>query len=224
MINLTGRTDVPVPEDALRDLTALCRTAEVEFLVIGAAARDLVIHSRQRSEPTRATKDIDIAVAVRGDEDFRALAQVLDRRGRAPHKFIVHGIEIDVISFGGNEVDRSVTFSDGSVFDATGISEVHSTSVTVRFPHGTEVQAASQAALTALKILAWSERHADNPEDALDPATILTAISPPSTTSTTRCGTTTKRSRQQVPIASRLQATATHGDGRRSHRCLRHRI
>lgn len=91
MIDLTGRMDVPVPEDVLRDLTALCRTAEVEFLVIGVAARDLVIHSRQRSEPTRATKDIDIAVAVRGDEDFRALAQVLDRRGRAPHKFIVHG-------------------------------------------------------------------------------------------------------------------------------------
>lgn len=156
---------------------ALWRTAELEFPVIGAAARDLVIHSRQRSEPTRATKDIDIAVAVRGDEDFRALTQVLDRRGRAPHKFIVHGVEVDVIAFGGNEADRAVTFSDGSVFDATGISEAHSTSVSVRFPRGTEVQVASPAALTALKILAWRERYADNPKDALDLATILTAMS-----------------------------------------------
>lgn len=70
-----------------------------------------------------------------------------------------------------------MTFSDGSVFDATAISEAHSTSVTVRFPHGTEVQVASPAALTALKILAWRERRADNPKDALDLATILTAMS-----------------------------------------------
>lgn len=177
MIDLTGRTDVPVPENILRDLTAVCRASGVEFLVIGAAARDLVIHSQQRTQPVRATKDIDIAVAVRNDEHFHRLSAELTRKGRAPHKFIADGVELDVIPFGGNEVDRSVTFADGTVFDATGIAEAHSTAVLVRMPKGTEVRVASPAALTALKILAWGERHADNSKDALDLATILTAMS-----------------------------------------------
>jgi predicted nucleotidyltransferase len=177
MIDLTGHTDVPVPEGALRELANLCRQADVEFLVIGAAARDLVIHSRQRSVPTRATTDIDIAVAVRNDEHFHRLSTRLTRKGRAPHTFIADGVEIDVIPFGGNEVDRAVTFSDGNVFDATGIAEAHSTALLVHMPQGTEVRVASPAALTALKILAWGERHADNPKDALDLATILTALS-----------------------------------------------
>ncbi|UVI36880.1 nucleotidyl transferase AbiEii/AbiGii toxin family protein [Brevibacterium spongiae] len=177
MIDLAGHEDVPVPEDVLRELAAACRTVGVEFLVIGAAARDLVIHSQQRTAPVRATKDIDIAVAVRDDDHFRALTQVLARKGSAPHKFTVLGVEIDVIPFGGNEVGRAVTFSDGSVFDATGIAEAHATSVTVRLPKGTVVQVASPAALTALKILAWSERHEDNPKDAIDLATILNALS-----------------------------------------------
>lgn len=82
------------------------------------------------------------------------------------------GIEVDVVPFGGNETDRSVTFTDGAVFDATGIAEAHSTPVVVRMPQGTEVRVASPAALTALKILAWNERHADNPKDAVDLGTI----------------------------------------------------
>lgn len=143
MIDLTGRTDVPVPEDVLRDLTAVCRASGVEFLVIGAAARDLVVHSQQRTQPVRASKDIDIAVAVRNDEHFHRLSAELTRKGRAPHKFIAHGVELDVIPFGGNEVDRAVIFADGNVFDATGIAEAHSTSVLVRMPQGTEVQVGS---------------------------------------------------------------------------------
>src|SRR5699024_12452267 len=102
---------------------------------------------------------------------------VLGGIDRAAHQFSVHVFEVDVIAFGGNESARAVKFCDGSVFDATGIAEAHSTSVSVRFPRETEVQVASPAALTALKILAWRERYADNPKDALDLATIFTAMS-----------------------------------------------
>lgn len=57
MIDLTGRTDVPVPEEVLRELAAICRDAGVDCLVIGAAARDLVIHTQQGKSPIRATKE-----------------------------------------------------------------------------------------------------------------------------------------------------------------------
>lgn len=177
MIDLIGRDDVPVPEEVIGELVEICHRSQIEFLVIGAAARDLVIHSQQNKEPTRATKDIDIAVAVHNNGQFLELAKKLSSKGRAPHKFTVLGVAIDVIPFGGNEIDRTVTFTDGNLFDATGIQEAHSTSVVVRMPRGTEVRVASPAALTTLKILAWSERHTDNPKDALDLATILHALS-----------------------------------------------
>lgn len=177
MIDLTGHIDVPVSEEVLAELAEVCKESNVEMLVIGAAARDLVIHSQQQKEPIRATHDVDIAVAVRNDGQFHELSGTFARRGTAPHKFNVLGNDVDIIPFGGNETDRTVTFTDGNLLDVTGIQEAHSTSVLVRMPRGTEVQVASPAALTALKILAWHERHADNPKDGLDLAVILNALS-----------------------------------------------
>lgn len=81
MIDLTGRSDIPVAEEVLAELTDICRDLELEFLVVGAAARDLVIHALQQSTPIRATEDIDIAVTVRIGEQFIELADRLTRKG-----------------------------------------------------------------------------------------------------------------------------------------------
>lgn len=177
MIDLTGHTDIAVPEEVLAELAAVCREAATDLLVIGAAARDLVIHARQRSQPVRATHDVDIAVAIRTDDEFRELSDRLSPKGASPHKFDVLGVEVDVIPFGGNETDRTVRFADGSCLNVTGIREAHANAVLVRMPNGTDVHVATPAALTALKILAWSERHNDNPKDGMDFAVILSALS-----------------------------------------------
>lgn len=168
MLDLRGHTDIPAPEEVLAELADACEKSGTEMFVIGAAARDLVIHARMQTEPVRATRDVDIAVAVRTDAQFQELSQLLTRTRSAPQKFIVLGIEVDIIPFGGNESDRTVRFADGSRLDVTGIREAHSTSVLVRLPKGTEVHVASPAALTALKILAWADRDDDNPKDGLD--------------------------------------------------------
>ena len=52
MIDLLGRSDVPVAEEVLAELASLCDAMGVEFIVIGAAARDLVIHALQKSVPS----------------------------------------------------------------------------------------------------------------------------------------------------------------------------
>lgn len=177
MIDLTGRSDIPVPEEVLSALTTTCRELGLDLLVVGAAARDLVIHALHNRQPVRATKDIDIAVAVRSDEQFIELSHRLHRKGKALHKFDVLGIEVDVVPFGGIEKDRGVRFADDHHLDVTGIQEAYSTSETVRMPHGTEVRVANASAQTALKILAWRDRHYDNPKDGLDLGVILGALS-----------------------------------------------
>lgn len=177
MIDLTGRTDVPVAEEVLSALQATCRKLGLEFLVVGAAARDLTIHALQRSTPIRATEDIDIAVAVRVSEQFDEFAKHLKRKGESQHKFEVLGIEVDVVPFGGLEHDRKILFADDHLLDVNGLQEAYATSIAVRMPHGTELRVASAPAQTALKVLAWRDRHDVNPKDGLDLRVILSALS-----------------------------------------------
>lgn len=177
MIDLTGRTRIPVPEEVLAELSESCRVLDLEFLVVGAAARDLVIHALQDTDPVRATEDVDIAVAVHGREQFTTLTGRLSRKGNAEHTFVVLGVDVDVVPFGGIERDREVRFADDHLLDVTGLQEAHSTSTLVRMPQGTEVRVATASAQTALKILAWRDRHHDNPKDGLDLGIILAAMS-----------------------------------------------
>lgn len=177
MIDLTGRTDIPVAEEVLAELASLCRDLALDFLVVGAAARDLVIHALQRTAPIRATNDIDIAVAIRDSREFTQLAARLPQNGTSPHKFTVLGVEVDVVPFGDIEHDRGVRFADDHLLDVRGVQEAYSTSVLVRMPQGTELRVASAAAQTALKVLAWRDRYRDNPKDGLDLRVILLALS-----------------------------------------------
>lgn len=176
MIDLTGRTDVPVAEEVLTELATTCRALDLEFLVVGAAARDLVIHALQRSDPIRATEDIDIAVAVRVGEQFTELAERLTRKGSSEHTFEVHGVDVDIVPFGGIEQNRTIRFADDHRLDVNGLQEAHATSVLVRMPLGTELQVASAPAQTALKVLAWRDRHLANPKDGIDLRVILAAL------------------------------------------------
>lgn len=176
MIDLTGRTDIPVAEEVLAELASLCGELELEFIVVGAAARDLVIHALQRTDPIRATEDIDIGVAVRIGEQFTELADRLTRKGTSAHKFEVLGIEVDVVPFGEIEQGREVRFADDHHLDVNGLQEAHATSVPVRMPRGTELRVASAPAQSALKVLAWRDRHTANPKDGIDLRVILNAL------------------------------------------------
>lgn len=176
MIDLTGRTDVPVAEEVLHELATTCRDLNLEFLVVGAAARDLVIHAHQHRQPIRATNDIDIAVAVRVGEQFTQLAGRMKKKNRSEHKFDVLGVEVDVVPFGGIEQERSIRFGDDHHLDVNGLQEAHSTALSVKIPQGTQIRVASAPAQSALKILAWRDRHLANPKDGLDLRVILTAL------------------------------------------------
>lgn len=177
MIDLSGREDVPVPEAVLAELTAICDGLDLQLLVIGAAARDLTIHAPQRRRPVRATRDIDVAVAMHRGDQFGALADRLVRRGGGEQSFEVLGVAVDVVPFGGIERGREIRFADDHLLDVNGLQEALATAVRVLLPQGTEVRVASPSAQTALKILAWRDRHQVNAKDGLDLGIILNALS-----------------------------------------------
>jgi predicted nucleotidyltransferase len=65
------------------------------FVVAGALARDIVIHSLTGRLPERATDDVDVAVAVSSWEELDSLLQGLGVAGSSEHQVLVGGTELD---------------------------------------------------------------------------------------------------------------------------------
>jgi len=175
-LDLTGH-DLPVDESVIAELVTRAMRVGLDILVIGAAARDLVIHSVVEQKMPRVTLDVDVAVAVGGHGDLESFVAGLRHSPIGTHTYAVHGVPVDVVPFGAIEHERHVSFSDEHELDVTGIAEALQTSVEVTLPAGTRVKVASLPAQAVLKVLAWRDRRFDSTKDARDLQTILAASS-----------------------------------------------
>lgn len=165
--------DVPVEVVAVLDDRA--RAHSIPMVLIGAAARDLCVHAPLSEHPMRATRDVDVAVAVPRGEVFAEFTSAFAPVRGAEHTFRVLGIEVDIVPFGGIERRGAVTFADGSVLDVVGLSEALSSPDLVTLSPDLTVKVASIQAQSALKVLAWRDRHARDPKDASDLHAVLAA-------------------------------------------------
>lgn len=172
-VDLSDVPDLPVPHEVLRELSDRATRHGIEMLVIGAAARDLVVYApTERSK--RATVDVDVAIAV-DRMQFERFTRGWERVRESEHKFKVLGVEVDVVPFGPMELCRTVELNDGHRLDVNGLAEAARTAVLVLLRDGLEIKVASLPAQAALKILAWRDRHHDNPKDGQDLGEILRA-------------------------------------------------
>ena len=163
--------------EVLQDLQALADAAGVQMLVVGATARDMLIESLQGSPPSRKTYDVDIAVLVPDWDAYQRLVSQLPAPapGAPEHRFLVLGVPVDVVPFGGVEgEDRSLTWPRGQSMTVLGFREALDAavplSVGARTPGGPEmtVKVASLPAQSVLKLLAFEDRWQKNPKDAID--------------------------------------------------------
>lgn len=174
-LDLSAVPDLPVPQEVLRELLdrAQQQEQEIQILVIGAAARDLVVHApTERSR--RATLDLDVAIAVDRSQ-FQTFTRGLTRVRNSEHKFLMLGVEVDVVPFGPIETNRAVELNDGHRLDVNGLAEAATTAVRVLLRDGLVVDVASLPAQAVLKVLAWRDRHDKNPKDGADLQEILEA-------------------------------------------------
>jgi len=156
----------------LAELVADVRSAasELEFLLVGASARDLLLFHAYGIRTGRATEDVDLALAVADWDEFekvRTLLLATDHFAPIPganHK--VHHrrrIEVDFIPFGGVELpDRTIAWPpDGDwVMGVLGFREALSSSTVVPLPLGQRIDVVSLPMLLVLKVLAWADRKA----------------------------------------------------------------
>ncbi len=170
-------------KNGLRWLSAILSDArdaapDVDFLVVGAIARDLLLHYGHGVPITRATTDIDLGLAVAGWEEFQQLRDAYLKSdnftaGRPGNHRLVHrsGVTLDLIPFGGIEREDGTIMwpDDDTVMGVLGFLEARATAIEIQLPAKMAVATVCLPMLAVLKLMAWSERHTYAPrKDASD--------------------------------------------------------
>jgi predicted nucleotidyltransferase len=186
------RVEYPLDPDVVTILSEVSRVAaecDIEYLVVGATARDILLTHVFGSPARRATNDVDFAIAVESWDKFEEVKSRLKskegfniserQKQRMYYKSHPdeHGYPFDLVPFGGieqntNEIvwppDMEVTMN------VAGYEEVLKAAEQVVIAPGVTVRVASLAGLAILKLIAWSDRGKDNPKDAHDLYQIMT--------------------------------------------------
>ncbi len=176
-------------EPSLTNLCALvsecAKKLQIPYLVVGASARDMVLHYGYGAKIQRATADVDFALQVPSWNEFEAL-----RRELIANKFSetseVYSLiapnnrPIDIVPFGGvaNE-NTSIQWppSGDFVMNVLGFEEAlnHANIVRLNDKPILDMPVASPEGMTILKLIAWTDREVEKRnKDAKDLAYLLT--------------------------------------------------
>ena len=176
MLDLRARDDLT---DLARLVTDLRRASpEVEWMLVGAAARDIYLSTIDIQQPERRTLDIDFAFKASGWDEFGQVRQALGEAGFDAHAQSWHrlrhpdGRDVDLVPFGAiaNPDQQLAWPPNGAVLmNVRGFQEALLASEMLRLPGKVELRMASLPGLLMLKLLAWIDRgRADTGKDAVD--------------------------------------------------------
>ncbi len=186
------KLELPLEPGVLRVIAAVqagTREQGLEPLLVGAAARDLLLVHVHGQRVRRATKDVDFAVALGSWEAFEQLkARLVQEHGFTDEPSQVQrlvftpqgegaGTTIDLVPFGEPlQVNRRALLWPPEMdvyMTISGFEEALSSAQVVELQEGLQVKVASLAGLTILKLFAWGDRRLRDSKDAVDLQTLL---------------------------------------------------
>ncbi len=173
----------PLLKDLLKDLSSFFGSINVDFYVIGATARDIILSNLHDLVPERKTDDLDIAIAISDWNQFRSIEENLpkiegfEKSKEQKQRFIYNGIYVvDIVPFG------DVAEDDGNIYwppDETiamsvwGFPEMADSTINVEIDGEVSIKIASLPGLFILKLVAWRDRHLVGSKDAYDMALLM---------------------------------------------------
>ncbi len=186
MIDLTQVEDLASLGAVLRVFHDATQQIAERSLIVGATARDLILHHVHGSRITRFTADLDIAVAVGSWAAFHRLEQSLiskraQRDPRVVHRFLIDEWNLDIIPFGRVEHDGMIEWPETeSKMSVAGFDEASTHALEIVLPGKIRAFVASLPALLMLKLIAWEDRHLVEPRrDAIDIRTLIASYAEP---------------------------------------------
>jgi predicted nucleotidyltransferase len=168
----------------LNAVSSAASELQIDWLIVGAAGRVLLLEEVYRLPRGRATEDLDYGVMVNSWDHYRALVERLckdtrvykDKKQAQRLHFSDFGI-IDLVPFGGVASDGNVIRwpPDGDfVMSVVGYQEAYDNAVQVLVNDTLMVRVVSPVGLLLLKLVAWKDRHNTQPrKDAADIAYLL---------------------------------------------------
>ncbi|NHA69576.1 hypothetical protein [Phycicoccus flavus] len=163
-----------VAVEILRSIHTTLSSAGYDYVIIGAAARDLAVHGPAAGRPRRVTKDVDIAVAVAVGPAYQRLLSELGEKDQEPQRIRVLGCPVDVVPFAAGA--REVRLGSMTL-NVLGLREATDHPALVQVSDGLVLPVSAIQAQAALKILAWGDRAPGTQKDAGDLGEILEASS-----------------------------------------------
>ena len=183
LLNLSGKIDpktVAIFETVSRAITDM----NIPYVVVGATARDLVLHYGHGARIQRATHDVDFAIEVPDWASFEALKGRLCEQDfsttNAQHRLVSPtDTVVDIVPFGHVEDEQaSIAWPPkGEVtMSVLGFQEACDAAEWVRVQDDPEldIPVATPVGMVLLKLIAWTDRAQDlRKKDAMDIAYLL---------------------------------------------------
>lgn len=177
------KLDNPLLKELLTRLTDFFQKIDTDYYVIGATARDLVLHNVYNIQPSRKTSDLDIAIAITDWGQFDAIVELLPREVNFSkdksqlQRFLYKDLfKLDIVPFG------SIANESGFIYwqlagerrmSVVGFRQMAEFALTVRIDDGLPIKVASLPGVFVLKLSAWKDRHLENNKDAYDMALLI---------------------------------------------------
>jgi predicted nucleotidyltransferase len=178
LINLSGKIDSLLLE-IFTEIEKVSQTLSIDFFVVGATARDIILESGYGIPTIRATEDIDLGIQVSDWQEFSRFKEGLVKGGnftstketqRLKH---TNGNPVDIIPFGG-VANQKALFTwppeHETEMNVLGFDESYKHSILVRLNTDPplELPFASLPGLAILKIIAWKDKYPLRKNDAED--------------------------------------------------------
>ncbi len=150
----------------------------IAYVIVGASARDLVMHYGYGATIKRATADIDFGIQIPDWATYAALSKKLVELGfeetRNQHKLLYEGMQIDLVPFGAlQDEEAKIAWPPKGdvVMNVLGFEEAidNAINVIIQDEPKIEIPVVMPPGLSLLKIICWTDRDADLKEkDAKD--------------------------------------------------------
>jgi len=167
--------------DCLAVINRVALTQNINYLVVGATARDFVFEHLFKIGIERATRDIDITIQVASWEIYEQFVEALQTEGFNRNNRINHrlyygkegdSLPIDIVPFGdlsNEQGDIALPPNEESKMSVLGFAEAYSNAINIEFDGGLVVPTASPEGLTLLKLISWLDRETNKRQkDATD--------------------------------------------------------